>query len=442
MDASEYIETVTEQMRCKKARVPVAKELRDHLEDQIQDYKAEGMSAQEAEAEAVRQMGDAASVGMELDRLHRPRMDIRSLVMLAILTLFGGMLQVFLAVWIASENGGHVDIAAEVWHVLFMLLVGWVLMLGILFADYTLAGRHPFRIWIGVLGLPMISGLLNKASWSFLNPGYRGLRAGWIGSLLLLSLALPAYCGIVFYYRSRRLKGLLFSVLWLLPVLVVPTGFYEYDTAVLPRLICLLGGLLILSFAVVRGWFQINKGKALLLVWGSLILFGLLFAIWLTANGLPYQFGRIQAFLDPGADPGGYGYVTMLSREALKQITLFGSNAGMESFPRSSDTAFTYLLSRGGWLSGILLLLLFAVLFLFMGMGIHRQKNILGSMMSFACILSLLLPLLLHILICLTLLPASSVPLPFCSPSWLVNIFSFCLAGIYLSVYRNTDIVA
>lgn len=76
MDVSEYIETVTEQIRCKRARVPVAKELQDHLEDQIRDYRAEGMTAQEAETEAVRQMGDAVKTGMELDRLHRPRIEI------------------------------------------------------------------------------------------------------------------------------------------------------------------------------------------------------------------------------------------------------------------------------------------------------------------------------------------------------------------------------
>lgn len=443
MDVSEYIETVTEQIRCKRARVPVAKELQDHLEDQIRDYRAEGMTAQQAETEAVRQMGDAVKTGMELDRLHRPRIDIKSLTMLAILTLFGGAFQIFLAVWIASENGNHADIAAELCRVLFMLLAGWILLLGILFADYTLAGRHPFGIWIVILGIPIVYNLLREHltfPLGLQNPGYQSLRTGWIGSLLLLSLCLPAYCGIVFHYRSKRLKGLFFSVLWLLPVLIVPTSFYEYGAAVLPRLVCLLGGLLILSFAVIRGWFHVNRGRALFLLWGGLILLGVLLILWLTLNGRLYQSDRILAFLDPLSDPAGYGYLTVTSREVLKQVSLFGGNISMENFPRSSDAAFTYLLSRGGWVSGILLLLLFAGLFLFMGMGVRRQKNVLGSMMGFACILSLLLPLCLHILSCLTLLPASSIPLPFCSPSWSVNLFSFCLAGIYLSVYRNTDI--
>ena len=71
MDASEYIEEVTSQMRCKRARTMVAKELADHIEDQTDAYLREGMPLQQAQAEAVRQMGDAVEVGSRMDARER-----------------------------------------------------------------------------------------------------------------------------------------------------------------------------------------------------------------------------------------------------------------------------------------------------------------------------------------------------------------------------------
>ena len=43
MRMEEYLETVTEQLRCTKARELVVGELRDHILDQAEAYEAEGM---------------------------------------------------------------------------------------------------------------------------------------------------------------------------------------------------------------------------------------------------------------------------------------------------------------------------------------------------------------------------------------------------------------
>ena len=69
----QYLRQVEEQIRWKRARTAVTRELRQHLEDQREACLAAGLSPEEAEAEAVRQMGDPVSVGQELNRLHRPR---------------------------------------------------------------------------------------------------------------------------------------------------------------------------------------------------------------------------------------------------------------------------------------------------------------------------------------------------------------------------------
>ena len=58
MDKKKYIQTVTEQIRCKRALPLVTKELEGHIEDQKSDYMKAGMNVEEAEEAAVLEMGD------------------------------------------------------------------------------------------------------------------------------------------------------------------------------------------------------------------------------------------------------------------------------------------------------------------------------------------------------------------------------------------------
>lgn len=57
MEYTEYMETLKEQIQNKRARSLVAEEIRGHIEEQAKEYQAEGMSKEDAEREAVRQMG-------------------------------------------------------------------------------------------------------------------------------------------------------------------------------------------------------------------------------------------------------------------------------------------------------------------------------------------------------------------------------------------------
>lgn len=69
----DYLDTVAAQIRWKRARAVAVRELGTHLEDQRQEFQAEGLSPEEAERLAVEEMGDPVAVGTDLDRLHRPK---------------------------------------------------------------------------------------------------------------------------------------------------------------------------------------------------------------------------------------------------------------------------------------------------------------------------------------------------------------------------------
>lgn len=69
---SAFVEAVGAEIRWKKARPLLTEEIRTHLLDQRDACVAQGMAEDEAQAEAVRQMGDPVALGADLDRVHRP----------------------------------------------------------------------------------------------------------------------------------------------------------------------------------------------------------------------------------------------------------------------------------------------------------------------------------------------------------------------------------
>lgn len=90
---SAFVEAVGAEIRWKKARPLLTEEIRTHLLDQRDACVAQGMAEDEAQAEAVRQMGDPVALGADLDRVHRPRPQWGLLALALMLAAAGAFLR-------------------------------------------------------------------------------------------------------------------------------------------------------------------------------------------------------------------------------------------------------------------------------------------------------------------------------------------------------------
>lgn len=93
LDRQEYLKSLTEQIRTKRARTMVAEEVEAHIEDQKQDFMAHGLGEEEAESMAVVEMGDPVEAGVKLDRVHRPKMEWTVLMAILVISIMGLILQ-------------------------------------------------------------------------------------------------------------------------------------------------------------------------------------------------------------------------------------------------------------------------------------------------------------------------------------------------------------
>lgn len=433
MDASEYIEAVTGQMRSKRARGFVAKEIADHIEDQTQSYLEAGMTLAEAQKEAVCQMGDAVEVGTELDRIHRPRMDKRSLTLIAVFSVAACILQTIIIG--AQKKGGNLFVSSKL--VPFQVLLGVVVMIAILYWDYTRLEKYAVKLWIGML----VFFVLHE---NMLLPGI-SYYAGWrIGLYWIQALSLPLYAAIVYRYRIKRWRGILCSLLWL----AVASFFcYELAPGVLQVIMMCFICLFVLSYAIAKGWYGVRRIPALCALWGTLLGGCMAFIGYVFTYGVEYRKSRLKMYLGFW-DADAYidvNYVSKNIKDSLNQLSLWGRGAGWapsEVMEVSGDMSFYIILNRIGLIPCTLIIFGLLALLVTMAAGISRQKNVLGGLVGMACLMGLLVPATMHVLGNVSVLPYGMALMPFLYPGWLANLVAYTLLGFYLSVYRYTDVVA
>ena len=129
MRMDEYLRTVTEQVRCSRIHDSIAEELKDHILDQAEVFEEEGADHEQALELAVREMGDPVETGVALDRIHRPHMSVKMLVLVSLISVlslvsYGAML------FLAGDNSingmeywFHQQVKYTVTGFLLMLLV-------------------------------------------------------------------------------------------------------------------------------------------------------------------------------------------------------------------------------------------------------------------------------------------------------------------------------
>lgn len=85
----DFLDTVEEQIAYKPLRGVLGRELEEHILDRMEEYESGGASREEAEKQAVKDMGDPVIVGTQLNAVHRLQ-KAPALMVMTFLLLFGG----------------------------------------------------------------------------------------------------------------------------------------------------------------------------------------------------------------------------------------------------------------------------------------------------------------------------------------------------------------
>lgn len=437
----QYLEKLLSQIRCKKARPYIAEEIRGHMESQIEDNMAHGMTYEEAEKNAVADMGDPITAGISLDKIHKPQFAWKLLIIVGILSLLGILLQQS----ILYQSGYHnlEPYMQEIYRLesegfAYSVLYGFIFMCGIYFVDYTVIAKYSkiiglFIISMGILLLAgFFGGVINGSRYSI---GFGMFR---ISAVSLMMFYVPVYGAILYKYRDGGPAALFKAIVWL----IVPVFITFRIPSLVGAMIMLISMLVQLTAAILKGWFHVPVKKTLAGLWSiflilpAIALVGMYLFHWLAE----YQEERIRAFLTGSGD--GF-YLTSVLRALNKGILPVG-NSGNDVFGSlpefNSDYIFAYILNSYGSIAGVLVIAVLTVLVMFIFGAAIKQKNELGMVMGFGCGMLLLLNIVANISGALGLVPPAASFLPFLSVGKSNILLCYGLVGMILSIYRYKDV--
>ena len=406
MNKEEYIRTLTEQIRCKMARPEVAREIGDHIEDQTRAFMGEGMSRQEAESAALKDMGNPVDAGVELDKVHRPAMPWGMIALIIALSVLSCIFQYLLNQKSISAGGDGYSMGRQI----LFTMCGILAMTGVCFADYTRIAARARELMTGlilllILGRQFFGLTANGADRWIAMPGGQAVNV-----LLLLMLTVPLYAAVLYGYRGKGWSVIWKGVLWMVPGCWIAVRC----SSIWMACVLFLTYLAMLGLAVWRGWYRL-PGKAVFAgICTAAVLLPVIMAVLILFYGDDYQKSRLVGAGD--AMVPDVSFLPELSDFLLVNVARY------------------YGILAAVLLSGLLIFLLLRFLRLSL-----RQRNQLGMLMGTGCAAVFLIEAVFYFMNNCGVMYLGNY-CPFFSYGGSGAIVMYLLLGIMLSIcrYQNT----
>lgn len=435
MKQQEYLEILMEQLRCKKARGMVEEEIRSHIEDQKCAYMADGMEEEEAEEEAVRQMGDPVETGIELDRIHKPQMAWDMILLIIFLSGIGLLVQYLLSVHFGQSSFMPSPVKGVV-----CFAAGIAVMVGICMLDYSRIGKWAKVIYLVLAGISILSVLVNGVGFMH-NIWLKIPFYGHYNLSSFLPLFVPLYGAVLYSCRGEGYRALIKGMLWALPVFLVLLLSVNLPMMVIIGLS--FGGTL--AVAVFKNWFRVSR-KLILCIMGIIaIMIPVALVNLISFSGNSYMKDRIQFWLHPFQVEADYQY-GRFTWDFLTNNQWIGMNRLIDTgewtadkLPAGNDYTLAYISTYYGILAAVVVVGLILLLF---WRGFHLsilQKNQLGMIMGSGCAIVLLVQFVFYVLCNSGFLP-SAIYCPFITYGGAGMFTTYILLGIMLSVYRYQNV--
>lgn len=455
MQINEFLNSVCDQIKYKPIRNTIAEELKDHIEDKKEELIEMGQNEEEAEKNAVEQMGDAEIIGKELNKVHRPRLDWKLLIILVVLLIFG-----FVISYIITENE-HTEMMQYMkegvskyittnYMIKYVCFVGLGFALGVIiyFCDYERIKNKPLILYIiatVVIILAFLFGISVNGI-NFLRIGNYSIRSN--------TIAVPLYilAFIVFLenineenkltklfkeknikINANVLKLVVLSLISLLMLSLIPSS---------SSVIVLAITYLILATKKVVSESE-NKRKHLLMLWGIPIIVGTVVVLFeVLAN--PYVLDKFISVYNPEEYKETEGWRALNRKEIIESAQKFGEAGNMSDaiylFDGFGNNEIISILAHFGWIPTVTLIIAVLAFSIKLVINSFKIKEKYGSLIILGIGCMFILQSIFNVLMNFNLLFDASFNLPFVTygcGELVVNMM--CLALIF-AVYRKKDV--
>lgn len=373
------------------------------------------------------------------------------LLVLTLLMVGFGIVMVFSSsssIAMVNKNFGYDPLYFTKRQIIFAFvgLIGMFIAMNIPYEKYKKLFVPVFVFAIVLLMIVPFSGGINGAS-SWLNVGSLGIQPTELAKVTTIM-----YLSALISKKGERFRDLRTGYI---PVMVI-VGFVAGLIMLQPD----LGSCMILvataGLIIFAGGANLKHimGSIALLVLGASIVMGV-GVLWDKINpgdsadtGSDYKMGRIQAYLDPWADPQHTGYNLIQSLTAIGHAGVTGTGFGqgiqkLHYLPNAyNDFIFSVIGEEFGFL-GTLIFLLFYVYFIWRGLLVSlRCQSAFGTLMGVGIMGLIAIQAFVNIGGVTRTIPVTGVTLPFISYGGSSLLVMMVAMGIVLSISRQSSLPA
>ena len=445
LQIKDFLEKVCNEIKYKPIREEISKELENHIEESKEAYIHKGESEEIAINKAIADMGDAEVIGKTLNKIHKPKLDYKLIILLLILLCF-----TFLVVGIKttshvfSEGEGPFFVKTIVY-----LIIGFILGLAIYFMDYTKISKYSNYIYI-VSSILIIYTVISS---HHLINGIPYLNIGNIYipiNRVVMPLFLISFIGFIQNVGKHKVE---FRVLDLETIqidkslikIIILSVFSLLLLASIPSLtsafILGIAYMIIATVKIIKD--SHKKVTNLLKLYGVIFALGIICIISLTTA--PYRLERIVTTFYPETDPEGAGWLGINRKLIIESASMFGeaedmSNA-LDLFDAGTQFAFISILAHCGWIVAILLIVTIILISIKLIINSIKVKDAYGKMIIIGISCLFIFQSVFNVLMNLNLWFEAGFELPFVSYGGTGLIMNMICLALVLSIYRRKDIL-
>jgi cell division protein FtsW (lipid II flippase) len=417
----EYIETVCSLVKNKDVHHDIKLELTDHLETLKEDFMTSGSSIKEANDKAIAHMGEASSVGRQLNSAHKRKLDLKIFIPVIAFSVFGLIVMYMIQTNDPTTRIVNMKIFQKS---LIFYVIGIVLMGGLYFFDYRKLLPYSKYIFLGTLVLLVFSTFFGKPvnGRAWLSIGNLNIDFIDISPFFLVT----ALAGIFQDWNWQSTEKFLVGM-----VLMAIPGWFLLINGVTTMIIYIIACAVLMI---------VSKAKLYLALLPAAGVFSSLCLYLITER---YRAMRLLTFLNPQKDPAGSGYMYIQLRNAINSAGILGNSTKdiQTRIPElHTDFIFTYITSTFGWIASAVIILLILTFILRMVHVANTAKSSYGKLLSAGFVAILSTQFILSIATSLGISPFFGVSLPFMSFGGSHLIMDMASAGIMLSIHRRRNL--
>ncbi len=444
MQTKEFLNNVCEQIKYKPIRNSISEELENHIEESKENYIQDGLEEKEAEEKAIIQMGNAEEIGKRLNKIHKPNLDWKLLIILIVLLGFGFLVAFTRASNIVSDgynNNNYIE------RYVSALIVGSIFSIFIYFVDYTKIMKYSNIFYI-IATLVIVYSFLFGININGLPYIYISPSITFSPVIIAMPLYIIAFVGflnsekqykknVTIFNKNINLKLakiMTLSIISIFIFLSIPSSASAF----------ILGLIYLIIGTVKLVQTKTNRKRNLLMLWGIPTILGLILLLCVIIER-PYIVDRFVAVYNPESQVDGYGWITLNRKLIINSAQIIGetddtSNA-LDQIDEDVNYAFISILAHYGW--GVSIGIVIVVLALSIELIINsiKIKESNGKLLIIGMSSMFILQSIFNILMNLNLIIDANFNLPFVSYGRLNLIVNMMCLTLVLTIYRRKDIL-